>query len=202
MNWTKVRDEVEERKRILVVAGTIDNEQNVRLKKGILRHNLISETEPIKVLIDSSGGDLVAALETYDMFNMSKAPITGVVAGDCMSAATVILQACNRRVSLRHSSFLVHYPTLRLNLCFEDGWEKTLELYLESGKKMRERIERIYLTRTKMPPSEISEALLRGNKHYEVIDADRALSLGIVDDIVDKYDLFGAEKAQDEPKQS
>lgn len=68
----------------------------------------VAEREPIKVFIDSGGGDLIAAFTIIDSINLSKTPIWTINTGAAYSAGFFIFIAGHRRLTYALSSFMFH----------------------------------------------------------------------------------------------
>lgn len=78
-----------------------------RLLKGLA----ILETkpdEPIKIIINSQGGDFYQGLAMYDAIRRSPCYIEILATGQCMSAASIILQAADKRVVSKSCVLMIH----------------------------------------------------------------------------------------------
>ena len=62
----------------------------------------------ILVLIDSEGGSVPHALAIYDTLKSSPVRTLGLVVGQCLSAATLVLQGCSHRMMYPNASFMMH----------------------------------------------------------------------------------------------
>ena len=60
------------------------------------------------VWFDSSGGSVYAGLAMASVMRLRGLRVTGVVAGECSSAAILPLAACDRRLVTRHATLLFH----------------------------------------------------------------------------------------------
>ena len=67
-----------------------------------------SEDDIITIHINSTGGEVATAIQFRRVLLECSAPIIGSVEGDCMSAATMILLACDRVEISPGSLFMVH----------------------------------------------------------------------------------------------
>jgi len=65
-------------------------------------------SEPIKIILNSPGGSLSQALAIYDAILRSPCYIEILATGQCMSAATIILQAADKRVLSQNCLLMVH----------------------------------------------------------------------------------------------
>lgn len=64
--------------------------------------------EPIKIILNSPGGDVYQGLAIYDAIKRSPCHITIIATGQCMSAASIILQAGDKRVLSKHCIVMIH----------------------------------------------------------------------------------------------
>lgn len=168
--------------------------------EDLLHLNALDDEKEIKLLFDSSGGEIVEGLAVYDVLNTLRAPVTGIVYGSAYSMAAVVLQGCRHRKATRHAKILVHSARVRVpipielsisNSPKEDIWQgeyedivvkegiidKTLSLYTNEIKDM------IYI---------VSERT--GKKVEEIIDlfnedtimyAEEALAWNLIDEITE-----------------
>lgn len=97
--------------RTILLSGEINKESADRFIKDLL----ILENEnpdPVKVLINSPGGDVDAGFAIYDMIRFVSCPVTIIGIGLVASAAALVLLAvpAERRLALENSSYLIHQP--------------------------------------------------------------------------------------------
>lgn len=150
-------------------------------------------SEPIEMRFRSGGGNASAGLMIYDTIRALRSPVTAFVfsAG---SAASVILQGCDRRVCFESSAILVHsvgpsaegLENLRYNKYFHEqinSLEKTLSV-------MQDRICEIYLARTKMTKKRLKKVMLEGDMYERWVYGKEALELGLVDEVIDSEFKF------------
>jgi ATP-dependent Clp protease protease subunit len=62
----------------------------------------------ILVLIDSEGGSVPHALAIYDTLRSSPVRTVGLVIGQCLSAAALVLQGCSYRLMYPNASYMMH----------------------------------------------------------------------------------------------
>ncbi|MFW6208544.1 MAG: ATP-dependent Clp protease proteolytic subunit, partial [Spirochaetota bacterium] len=97
--------------RTILLSGEINKE----LAERVIRQLILLESksdEPIKVFIDSPGGDADAGFAIYDMMRFIKPEVYIVGMGLVASAAAIILLAApkDRRIALPNSHYLIHQP--------------------------------------------------------------------------------------------
>lgn len=79
-------------------------------KQGDLINRLVEAPRRSRGVIyfDSCGGSAYVGLSLASLIRMRGLDVTGVVAGECSSAAVLPFAACNQRFVTRHSSLLFH----------------------------------------------------------------------------------------------
>lgn len=76
--------------------------------KGL--HILDSQSaEPINVILNNPGGEVYQGMAIYDALKNCRSHITITVYGQAMSAASIILQAADKRVLSANSRIMIHH---------------------------------------------------------------------------------------------
>jgi ATP-dependent Clp protease protease subunit len=122
--------------RTLLVSGEV----NKSLAEKTIRGLLLLEADgdgPIKVFIDSPGGDVDAGYAIIDMMKFVKPEVWTVGMGLVASAGALILLGApkDHRVGLPHSHYLIHQPLSGLR-----GVATEIEIHARELEKVRERI--------------------------------------------------------------
>ena len=176
----------DEKDRILWIEGEI-GDGLFELSKMILRYNIedkdipVEERKPIKIFINSPGGDLDSTLAFIGLMNISKTPIWTIDACWAYSAAGLILMAGHKRYALPNTECLIHSGSGQLGGSYEQTTEQ-MKNYKYLVDKMRDFI----LSKTK-----IDQKLFKKNsqKDWYIYD-DEMLTLGIVDEIINDLDIL------------
>lgn len=176
----------DEKDRILWIEGEI-NDGLFELSKMIIRYNMedrnipVEERKPIKIFINSPGGDLDSTLSFIGLMNISKTPIWTIDACWAYSAAGLILMAGHKRYALPNTECLIHSGSGQLGGSYEQTTEQ-MKNYKYLVDKMRDFI----LSKTK-----IDQKLFKKNsqKDWYIYD-DEMLTLGIVDEIINDLDIL------------
>lgn len=118
--------------RRLFINGVIDDEIIDTIVYHILRYNRedkgipVNDRLPIKIYINSTGGDVYSGYGLISAITSSITPIYTINQGTCASMAFLIFIASNKRYSMENSMFLMHEG-------FTGGFDNT--------SKMRDRME-------------------------------------------------------------
>lgn len=132
------------------------------------------ERTPIKIYIDSSGGDLVSTLSIVDSIRLSKTPITTINISKAYSGGLLIFLAGHHRIAYPNSSFLFHEGSTS-----SQGDAHKFQNQADFYKKQREQIKNIVLTYTS-----ISEETYESNRKDDWwFNAAEAITLGVADEI-------------------
>ena len=139
----------------------------------------IEEREPIKLFIDSPGGDLVSAFTIIDAIRLSKTPVWTINIGAAYSAGFFIYIAGHERYAYPLSSFLFHEGSVATG-ADAAKFRNFADFYKEQLETMKDIVLKL---------TSISE------EQYELhlkddwwINAEKALELGICDKIVNSID--------------
>lgn len=176
----------DEQDRVFWIEGEI-NDGLFELSKMIVRYNKedkdipVENRKPIKIFINSPGGDLDSTLAFIGLMNLSKTPIWTIDACWAYSAAGLILMAGHKRYALPNTECLIHSGSGQLGGSYEQTTEQ-MKNYKYLVDKMRDFI----LSKTK-----IDQKLFKKNSQKDwYIYTDEMLSLGIVDEIIDDLDIL------------
>jgi ATP-dependent Clp protease protease subunit len=136
----------------------LSGEINKPLAEKIIRQLLVleadSETDPIKIFIDSPGGDADAGYAIFDMIRFIKAPVYTIGMGLVASAGSIILLAAplERRFGLPNSHYLIHQPLSGIK-----GVATEIEIHALELEKLRVRINELISAETGLPIEKVSK---------------------------------------------
>lgn len=113
---------VNEEKRIINLSGNLDNVSVGEIASALL--DFISEDDtnytkpdiPIKIYINSYGGNPETTFGIADIINCSSTPIYTYAYGSCQSAATILFLAGDERYSYQNTNFMMHKPFLNFDM--------------------------------------------------------------------------------------
>jgi ATP-dependent Clp protease protease subunit len=125
--------------RTILLSGEINKD----LSEKTIRQLLLLEdmgNDPVKIFIDSPGGDAYAGYAIFDMIRFVKPPVWTIGMGLVASAAAIILLASprERRVGLPNSQYLIHQPLSGIR-----GVATEIEIHARELDKLKERINRL-----------------------------------------------------------
>lgn len=125
--------------RTILLSGEINKE----LAERVVRQLILLESkgdDPIKVFIDSPGGDADAGYAIFDMMRFIKPDVYTVGMGLVASAGAIVLLASpqEQRIALPNSHYLIHQPLSGIR-----GVATEIEIHAKELEKMREKINRL-----------------------------------------------------------
>jgi ATP-dependent Clp protease protease subunit len=139
--------------RTILLSGEIKKD----LAERTIRQLLLLEDEnddPIRVFIDSPGGDADAGFAVFDMIRFVKPPVWTIGMGLVASAAAIIQLAApkERRVGLPNSHYLIHQPLSGIR-----GVATDIEIHARELEKLREKINRLVADETGTDLSQVEK---------------------------------------------
>ena len=141
----------------------LDDEENIP----------IENRQPIKIFIDSGGGDLCATLTMIDAIEASKTPVWTINIGTAYSGGFFTFLAGHKRFAYPHATFLYHEGS-----AMNGGDAGKFRNFAEFYEKQLQMLKAITLKYTK-----ISDELYESKKRDDWwITADEAIELGICDE--------------------
>lgn len=138
----------------------------------------LPKREPIKLIINSPGGDVYSGLGLIDVIEHSETPIYTICHGAALSMAMVVFAAGHVRYSSKYATFMYHEANY--------GLEGKV-IYHKQEVKEAERTDKLcddyLLTRTKFTMKQFNDIRERQKEWY--IDATTAKKYGLVDEILE-----------------
>lgn len=165
-------------RRILYVCGDITEETAVEFFQQVMYLNYEDTATPIKVFINSGGGEINSGMMMYDVILRSKAPIELYCIGKAFSMAAILL-ACGEkgnRYLLPHSRVMIHEPLVPYGI---GGKSSSVQTVSDSLLKTKREMEEILAKHTGKTPEEIAES----TKTDHFFSAEEAVDFGLADAI-------------------
>ena len=173
--------------RTVSLSGRIDPNRRETLEDELRVLARIS-LKPIKLVINSRGGDTREGIHLFHTIKTLGVPVVGVVKSRAASMAVICLQACERRLASPHARFLVHPITFEVRGVITNiNYEELLRRF-EECQEMQKEIYDILTQKTSRPLAEIIELLNRwetspSDKEAQ-LTAKEALHEGLIDEII------------------
>ena len=139
--------------RTILISGEIKKE----LAEKTIRQLLLLEdmgNDPIRIFIDSPGGDADAGYAIFDMIRFVRPDVWTIGMGLVASAAAIIQLASpkERRVGLPNSHYLIHQPLSGIR-----GVATDIEIHAKELDKLREKINRLIADETGLPFEQVEK---------------------------------------------
>ena len=164
--------------RKLFIEGEIDAELANEFVKKILLLNGEDIYKPIKVLINSAGGEVNAGMLMYDVIQSSKAPIEMFCIGKAYSMAAILFSCGNNgRYMLPHSELMLHEPLLNNSV---SGNSSSIKSISDSLIKTKNKMTKILSKHTGKTELEIEE--VTGFDNY--FNPEESQLFGLCDEII------------------
>lgn len=177
------RDEAD---RIFWVDGEI-NDNLLNLVKMIIRCNkedkglAVDIRKPIKIFIDSPGGDVCVLWTTIKAIEISKTPVYTINYCTAFSAAADLLASGHKRYALHGTSAMVHSGS-----CVFGGTVEQAENMKKHFDKLGKKITDYFLAHTKVDP----KAFKKKAPSDWYMDECEMLENGLIDEIVENFDVL------------
>ncbi|MDR2608434.1 MAG: ATP-dependent Clp protease proteolytic subunit [Treponema sp.] len=162
--------------RTILLSGEI----NKNLAERTIRQLLLLEDmgdDPIRIFIDSPGGDADAGYAIFDMIRFVKPQVWTVGMGLVASAAAIIQLASpgDRRVGLPNSHYLIHQPLSGIR-----GVATDIEIHARELDKLRAKINRLIAEETGNPLDQVEKDT---DRDYWMT-AEEAVKYGLINRVI------------------
>lgn len=144
----------------------------------------MDKTKPINLILNSYGGDMFQALGLYDYIRSLESEVIIHAIGACMSAATIILQAGDRRIISDNCTFMMHIGTSS----YDDHSQNVRNWVKYEDKVLTPKMKEIYSGRIhrkdKESDAQLDRRLTKMLSHDHIFTSSQVLELGLADEIV------------------
>ncbi|MCR5761030.1 MAG: ATP-dependent Clp protease proteolytic subunit [Sphaerochaetaceae bacterium] len=162
--------------RSILLSGEINKDSaDAFIKDLLVLEN--ESSEPVKVFINSPGGDVDAGYAIFDMVRFVSCPVIMVGMGLVASAAALILLSvpAERRIGLPNSSYLIHQPLSQMK-----GNATEIEIHAKQLEKIKSKINTLISEQTGKALDKVS---LDTDRDYW-LDAQEAREYGLISRVV------------------
>jgi len=177
------------KERIIFLTGPIFDQVASLICAQLLFLESENPNKDISFYINSPGGVVTAGLAMYDTMQYIRSPVSTVCVGMAASAGSLLLMAGEKgkRYALPNSQVMIHQPSGGAQ-----GQATDIEIQAREILKTRARLNQIYSNHTGQPVEEIDKKMERDT----YLSAEEARDFGLIDHVVDKRPLTGAEAAK------
>ena len=162
-------------------------EEDLELTKLILRCNKedkgkpVEERTPIKVFINTCGGDVVTLWSLIQAIQTSKTPVWTINISYAYSAGAELLVAGHRRLALKGTQVMIH----RGGVCF-GGEQSVVESTQKHFAALEKKLTDFLLSHTKIDPKFYKKKA--SSDIY--MDEEESLKNSVIDEIVEDFDIL------------
>lgn len=176
LNWKETNDRRLVINEIVTEELLFYNQLIIQWNKEDFENNLeVSQRKPIRIYLNTYGGNVDPAMSLSNLIQISKTPIYIYNLGVCASAGVLIFLSGHKRYALKGSKFLIHEGEIGLS-----GQSTKVMENLEAIKQQEKEIENYIISKTN-----IDKKLYNKNRKKEWWISSEAKDLGIVDDIIE-----------------
>ena len=166
--------------RTIILSGEINKD----LAEKTIKQLLVLEDsgdDPVRIFIDSPGGDADAGYAVFDMIRFIKPPVWTIGMGLVASAAAIIQLASPReqRFGLPNSHYLIHQPLSGIR-----GVATDIEIHARELEKLRAKINRLISEETGLPGEQVEKDT---DRDYWM-NAEEAAKYGLISRVITRRD--------------
>lgn len=177
-------------RRIIPLTGKIREGIADELKASFFRMALEDSTIPAHLVVDSGGGDIIAALSIYDIIKGIPFEVHATVVGKCHSAALLVLAACKKRRATLHSRFLFHAMRSGDEIASTKDIERQVKEIVRRQTMLKEQGIEIESKAFGIPKEELQRMMIDGEDFNIQLSAQEAREKGIIHEIIEKFDFL------------
>lgn len=167
--------------RTVYLWGPVEDKSAKEVVNKLLLLDADKPGKEIKFYINSPGGVVTSGFVIYDVMQMIKSPVSTICMGLAASMGSILLSGGEKgkRFIFPHGEVMIHQPSLG---GYFQGVSADLEIHAKQIQKTKEMSAKILADNCGQPYEKV---LLDLERDYWM-DAQEAISYGIVDKIVDK----------------
>ncbi|WP_448952094.1 ATP-dependent Clp protease proteolytic subunit [Labrys neptuniae] len=176
------------RERIIFLTGPVEDYMASVVVAQLLFLEGENPKKEIAMYINSPGGVVTAGLSIYDTMQFIRSPVSTLCVGQAASMGSLLLAAGEKdlRFALPNARIMVHQPSGGYQ-----GQATDILIHAEETRRVKQRLNEIYVKHTGQDMKTIQDALERDN----FMEAAQAKTFGIVDHVTEKRPDDGTAKA-------
>lgn len=167
-------------KRAIYLMGDVDEKQSSDFIKSIFKLEMEEPLSDIVVIIDSYGGSVDSLWAMVDAMNLVHCNIHTLCTGKAMSAGQVILTAGSKgcRYATPNSRIMMHQIRT-----IQYGTVTGIQVQTDELKRLDKQFKNFIIKNTKIKKEQLDKLL----QEDFYMNPERALELGIIDKIINKF---------------
>jgi ATP-dependent Clp protease protease subunit len=179
--WARKQEEMFFKNRAVYLWGPVDDKSAKDVVNRLLLLDADKPGKEIKFYINSPGGVVTSGMVIYDVIRLIKSPVSTICMGLAASMGSILLSAGEKgkRFVFPNGEVMIHQPSLG---GYFQGVSADLEIHAIQIQKTKEMGARILSENCGQP----YEKVLRDLERDYWMDANEALTYGIVDKIITK----------------
>jgi len=164
--------------RTIMLSGEINKDSAEKTIRQLILLEDMGD-EPIRIFIDSPGGDADAGYAVFDMIRFVKPKVWTIGMGLVASAAAIIQLASpkEQRIGLPNSHYLIHQPLSGIR-----GVATDIEIHARELEKLRAKINKLISDETGLPYEQVEKDT---DRDYWM-NAEEAVKYGLISRIAYK----------------
>jgi ATP-dependent Clp protease, protease subunit len=167
------------KERIIFLAGPVHDGMSTLICAQLLFLEAENPSKEIAMYINSPGGVVSSGLSIYDTMQYIKPKVSTLVIGQAASMGSLLLTGGEKgmRFALPNAEVMVHQPSGGFQ-----GQATDILIHAEHTRKLKERLNTIYVKHTGQDLETVTNALERDN----FMSASEAKDWGLIDEILTK----------------
>lgn len=168
---------IDPKKRLIFLNGDINHTSTDNIVAHLVRMSL-NNNKPIKMFINSPGGNVCNGIAIVDVMSSIHAPVFTICVGQACSMAAVILSsgAKGHRYAFPHSRMMIHQPSGGAHGQATDIQRKAQEIV-----KVREKLNKLLCKNTGQP----YEVIDKDTDRDHFMSSEEAIDYGLIDRIIE-----------------
>jgi ATP-dependent Clp protease protease subunit len=161
--------------RIVLLSGPLTAESATRTAAALLTLDALS-TQPVRLHVSSTDGDLTAAFAVVDTLDLMRAPVVAIATAEVGGAALAVFAAGRRRLAYPHARFRLNEPRVANLAGTADQVAAAAGRYLQALEDLVLRVAEV----TGRPRSRVEDDFSTGR----LLSAAEAHEYGLVEEVV------------------